>query len=98
MSNGRGGLPVLLIAAFGSRISAWWALPCAINSSLLIGVQLDLAKPLSMLRMWPAMVAPGSTTQSKLGRFRLVALKCSHLSQRPLKRYNSALLKASVQE
>ncbi len=36
----------LIILQLGSGVSIWWALVCAINPSLLIGVQRDLAEPL----------------------------------------------------
>ncbi len=37
----------LLIYLYGKGPSVWWALACAINPSLIISVQLDLAEPLA---------------------------------------------------
>lgn len=41
-------LSALIIAAYGGKASPWWALAGAINPSLIIGVEYDLAEPLLM--------------------------------------------------
>ncbi len=41
-------LSAQIIALYGEGASVWWALVCALNPGLLIGVQLDLAEPLAL--------------------------------------------------
>jgi hypothetical protein len=38
----------LIILLYGEGASVWWALACAVNPSLIIGVQRDLAEPLTV--------------------------------------------------
>src|SRR5207244_2006650 len=38
----------LIILLYGEGASVWWALACAVNPSLIIGVQADLAEPMAM--------------------------------------------------
>jgi hypothetical protein len=38
----------LITLLYGEGASVWWALACAVNPSLIIGVQLDLAEPMTV--------------------------------------------------
>jgi hypothetical protein len=41
-------LSSLILLMYGEGANIWWALACAVNPSLIIGVQADLAEPMSM--------------------------------------------------